>query len=89
MLCPTYAVVALHAAMPAHPPGLDVGVGVGVVPPDVGVGVGVEEVVLLANWAIILVKSQELCVTLLHVPESAPLLSGGLHSRSRLTDQNV
>jgi hypothetical protein len=28
-------------------------------------------------------------VTLLHSLDSPPLLSGGLHSRSRLTDQNV
>ena len=89
LLPPVYAVFALHAAMPAHEPvpGVGVGVtpGVGVVP---GVGVGDDDVPE-ANWTIIFVKSQSLCGTLLHVPESDPLLSGGLHWRSRLSDQKV
>ncbi len=34
-------------------------------------------------------KSHAFCVTLLHSLEVLPLLSGGLHCRSRLTDQNV
>jgi hypothetical protein len=41
-----------------------------------------------ANSASYLVKSQLFWVTLEQVPESVPLLSGGLHSRSRFTDQN-
>ena len=34
-------------------------------------------------------KSHGFCVTLLHSLEVLPLLSGGLHCRSRFTDQNV
>ena len=34
-------------------------------------------------------QSQGFWVTLLHSLEVDPLLLGGLHSRSRLTDQNV
>ena len=67
------------------PPG---GVGVG----DVGVGVGVgggEGEVLLANATVYVVNSQEFCGTLLHSLDRLPLLFGGLHCRSRLTDQNV
>jgi hypothetical protein len=41
-----------------------------------------------ANSASYLVKSQLFWVTLEHEPESVPLLLGGLHWRSRLTDQN-
>ena len=91
---PTYAVVEFHGATPAHaplPPGVEVGVGVAVVP-EGGVGVGVGGGgggVAPANCTMILVKSQSFWGTLLHVPERLPLLSGGLHWRSRLTDQKV
>ena len=40
-----------------------------------------------ANRAVYLVKSQSACATLEQVPDVVPLLSGGLHCRSRLTDQ--
>ena len=52
------------------------------------VGVEVTGGVAPANSASYLVKSQLFCVTLEQLPESVPLLSGGLHSRSRFTDQN-
>jgi hypothetical protein len=85
----------VQAAMPAHEPpeigvGVEVivvGVGVGVLP-GIGVGVAVGGVAP-ANCTTNLVKSQAFWVTLLQVPESDPLLSGGLHSRSRLSDQYV
>src|SRR5438067_1013260 len=42
-----------------------------------------------ANCAVYLVKSHAPCGTLLQTPEVTPLLSGGLHCRSRLTAQKV
>src|SRR5215472_7285526 len=61
----------------------DVGVGVG----D-GVGGGVGEV-LLANATVYVLNAHGFCGTLLHSLDRLPLLSRGLHCRSRLTDQNV
>src|SRR5450755_3676140 len=80
-----------HAAA-VHDPVVGVGdaVGVGVGLADgVGVGVGGEVAdVWLANATVYAVKSQGFCVTLLQSLEVTPLFTG-LHSRSRLTDQNV
>ncbi|MBW8706535.1 hypothetical protein MBT84_43625 [Streptomyces sp. MBT84] len=42
-----------------------------------------------ANFTEYLAKSQAFCATLEQVPEVRPPLSGGLHWRSRLSDQKV
>lgn len=42
-----------------------------------------------ANLTEYFAKSQSDWATLLHVPEVWPLLSGGVHWRSRLRDQKV
>src|SRR6266540_756611 len=76
---PVYAVVGFHGGA-VQPPG---GLGEPVV------GGGDCGGVAPANRAVNVVNSQSLCGTLEQVPEVRPLLSGGLHCRSRLTDQNV
>ena len=91
---PVKMAVAVQAGA-VHPPGGGV-VGGGVVGGAVvggvvvggavvGGGVGIAP----ANCVVNFVKSHAAWATLLHVPEVVPLLSGGLHCRSRLTAQNV
>ena len=53
------------------------------------VGGGGGGVAAPANCAVYFVKSQSLCGTEEQVPDRVPLLSGGLHCRSRFTDQYV
>jgi hypothetical protein len=66
--------------------GDEVGLGEDVV----GVGLGEETTgAFSANATVYAVKSHEFCGTLLHSLDGTSLLSGGLHCRSRLTDQNV
>jgi hypothetical protein len=56
---------------------------------EVGVGLGEATDVFSAKATVYAVKSHEFCGTLLHSLDVTSLLSGGLHCRSRLTDQNV
>ena len=76
---PTYAVEEFHAGAVHEPGGVVVG----------GVVGGLVGGVAPANRTLNLVNSHGVCGTLLHEPEVVPLLSGGLHCRSRLTDQKV
>jgi hypothetical protein len=80
-----YAVAGLHAGLQPPPP-----VGGALVPaealaPD---GDGLTGGAAPANAASNLVKSQLFCGTLEQLPDRAALPSGGVHWRSRLTDQN-
>jgi hypothetical protein len=76
---PVKMAVAVHAGA-VHAPGG--GVVGGLVGGDVG---GVAP----ANCVVNFVKSHAPWATLEHVPDVVPLLSGGVHCRSRLTDQYV
>jgi hypothetical protein len=95
---PLYAVEAFHTAAVQLP--LDVCDVDGDVDGEVDGDVLGELVVVLddgggggtatpANFAVNLVKSQSFCGTEEQLPDSWPLLSGGLHCRSRFTDQYV
>src|SRR5581483_8171355 len=83
MLPDEYDWLFTQAAAVQPPPPPPVGGG------DVGGGGGWVTGAFLANATVYAVKSHGFCATPLHSLDRLPLLSGGLHCRSRFTDQNV